>query len=418
MATTPAPQVGTQSASAQLSASPATQPGASVPSARPSPGLWTAPDPVTVPAAPPATAAPVNPEAAEYAAELAVKALENAIAALDDAKASSQSPDSLKQLEEKVSAARAKAQVAAADNLVLSAVANLFPYKGHADLLAALHELRAHGVRDWILLAAGKDVTGHLADLLRMADALGLSGHLRFLGQRRDVPVILSAADIHISASHEEGFPNNIVEAMCAGLPVVATAVGGVPELVVDGATGVLVPARHPPRMAEALQALAGDPQRRRAMGVAGRARGLLDRAQRRRARGDLYRAGGAAACPPGAVESFLRPPGAPHDVARERGRAGSGATAAARARPRPRARASCRRWRACAAASGQRAAVPAVPSGSRCPSPAAGSSRARRRPRSVCGTSCRRGGARDRRRARRPDGQGGSARRCRRAAR
>ena len=73
------------------------------------------------------------------------------------------------------------------------------------------------------------------------ASRLGLSPHVRFLGQRSDIPAILSAADIHVSASHHEGFPNNILEAMCAGLPVVATNVGGVPEQVVDGVTGMLV---------------------------------------------------------------------------------------------------------------------------------------------------------------------------------
>jgi glycogen synthase len=81
----------------------------------------------------------------------------------------------------------------------------------------------------------------------------------------------LSAADIHVSASHHEGFPNNILEAMSAGLPVVATAVGGVPEQIIDGETGILVPPRDHAALASAIDALAADVAARQAMGRAGR---------------------------------------------------------------------------------------------------------------------------------------------------
>jgi glycosyltransferase involved in cell wall biosynthesis len=157
--------------------------------------------------------------------------------------------------------------------LVFSSVGNLFEYKGHADLFNALHLVKDRLPPNWLLLAAGRDVGGSLAELRRSADELGLSRHVRLLGERHDVPVILSAADIHVSASHYESFPNNILEAMCAGLPVVATAVGGVPEQVADGLTGILVPARNPKALSEALLALACDPDRRTAMGRAGRER-------------------------------------------------------------------------------------------------------------------------------------------------
>ena len=105
----------------------------------------------------------------------------------------------------------------------------------------------------------------------RVADDLGLSAHVWFLGERDDIAAVLRAADIHVSASHTEGFPNNILEAMCTGLPVIATAVGGVPEMVVDGRTGLLVPPKDPAAMARALESLSNDPQRRTAMGEAGR---------------------------------------------------------------------------------------------------------------------------------------------------
>lgn len=157
------------------------------------------------------------------------------------------------------------------DVLVLSMVANLHPYKGHADLLHALQLVRDRLPVSWMLLAPGRDVKGHLDRMRQLSDELGLTAHIRFLGERGDVAVILRAADIHVSASHTEGFPNNILEAMCIGLPVVATAVGGVSEMVVDGQTGLLVPPEDPEAMARALHLLAHDPERRTAMGEAGR---------------------------------------------------------------------------------------------------------------------------------------------------
>jgi glycosyltransferase involved in cell wall biosynthesis len=155
--------------------------------------------------------------------------------------------------------------------LVLSAVGNLHVYKGHADLLQSLSLISARLPESWVLIVAGRDVQGSLENLRRRAHDLGLSRNVRFVGERNDVPVILSAADIHISASHHEGFPNNILEAMSAGLPVVATAVGGVPEQIIDGETGILVPARDHAALAAAIEALVADVDARQAMGRAGR---------------------------------------------------------------------------------------------------------------------------------------------------
>jgi glycosyltransferase involved in cell wall biosynthesis len=151
--------------------------------------------------------------------------------------------------------------------LVFSSVGNLFPYKGHADLLNALCLIRDQLPQNWVLLAAGRDVRGGMAKLYHLAVELGLSQYVRLLGERLDIPVILSAADIHVSASHHESLPNNILEAMCARLPIVATAVGGVPEQVIDGVTGILVPARNPVALSKALLSLACNPDLRTAMG-------------------------------------------------------------------------------------------------------------------------------------------------------
>ncbi len=157
------------------------------------------------------------------------------------------------------------------DVLVLSMVASLQPYKGHADLLHALQLVRDRLPAGWMLLAPGRDIDSHLGRMQQLSHQLGLSAHVRLLGERDDVAVILRTADIHVSASHTEGLPNNILEAMCTGLPVVASAVGGVPEMVVDGVTGLLVPPQNPEAMARALLALAHDRERRAAMGEAGR---------------------------------------------------------------------------------------------------------------------------------------------------
>ncbi len=159
------------------------------------------------------------------------------------------------------------------NSLVISSVANLFAYKGHQDLFEAMGHLRNCVPPDWALLVVGRDVDDNLAGLCRLSRDLGLTQHIRFLHQRLDVPVILSAADIHVSASHTEGFPNNIIEAMCARLPVVATEVGGVPELVVHQRTGLLVPAKNPRLMGNAISFLASNLDRRTAMGLAGRVR-------------------------------------------------------------------------------------------------------------------------------------------------
>jgi glycosyltransferase involved in cell wall biosynthesis len=96
---------------------------------------------------------------------------------------------------------------------------------------------------------------------------------VRFLGQRDDVPELLAAADVLCLTSDAEASPLVVLEAMASGLPVVATAVGGVPGVVVDGVTGRLVPRAAVRAVAEALADLARAPARRRAMGEAGRRR-------------------------------------------------------------------------------------------------------------------------------------------------
>jgi glycosyltransferase involved in cell wall biosynthesis len=157
------------------------------------------------------------------------------------------------------------------DNATVLYVANLFPYKGHLDLVEAAAAVAPRFPEAQFLLAGREEGAGAL--VRSRIEALGLGDHVRLLGPRDDVPALMSAADLVVHPSHEEGFSNTILEAMAAGKAVVATAVGGIPEAVEDGVTGLLVPPRSPDRLAEALLSLLENPARARAMGEAGRRR-------------------------------------------------------------------------------------------------------------------------------------------------
>lgn len=109
--------------------------------------------------------------------------------------------------------------------------------------------------------------------LEELADALGVAGRVRFLGEVNDVAARLLRADVFVLSSSSEGLPISVLEAMATGLPVVATAVGGLPELVEDGITGFLVPPGDHAALGAAIAELVGEPERRARMGAAGRAR-------------------------------------------------------------------------------------------------------------------------------------------------
>ena len=102
---------------------------------------------------------------------------------------------------------------------------------------------------------------------------LGLERTVELLGMRGDVGELLAAADVFVLASDSEGLPMSVLEAMAAGLPVVASAVGGVPELVREGETGMLVPPRDSAALAGAIRRLVEDPALRDRLGAAGRQR-------------------------------------------------------------------------------------------------------------------------------------------------
>ena len=109
-----------------------------------------------------------------------------------------------------------------------------------------------------------------LYNLQNLVDALGINNHVKFLGVRNDLPDLLAAADSILMPSLNEGFPRTAIEAMAAGKPIVATRVGGTPEAIIDGKTGILVPAKDIRAMAKALISLIDDPLLRDRLGVAG----------------------------------------------------------------------------------------------------------------------------------------------------
>jgi sugar transferase (PEP-CTERM/EpsH1 system associated) len=152
----------------------------------------------------------------------------------------------------------------------LVTVSRLEPVKDLATLLKALAIAR-RARPDLRLRVVGDG--SERANLEGLARSLGLEEAVSFLGERRDVAEVLSTASAFVSSSTTEGVSLTLLEAMAVGLPVVATAVGGNPEVAVEGVTAFLVPPGDPEALASAIVANAGDPARAAEMGRAARAR-------------------------------------------------------------------------------------------------------------------------------------------------
>lgn len=141
------------------------------------------------------------------------------------------------------------------DDVVSLTVANLRKNKDYPNLFAAA-QLACQANPRLHFLAVGQ---GPLEDELRDLHATtGLGERFRFLGYRRDIPDLMAASDIFTLGSAHEGLPVAIMEAFAAGLPVVATAVGGVPDQVRDGVEGIIVPPGNPVALGDALIRIAG----------------------------------------------------------------------------------------------------------------------------------------------------------------
>jgi len=153
---------------------------------------------------------------------------------------------------------------------VIGTVASFNEYKGHTYLIDATVRILEQLPDTKVLLVGGGPLRSQMED---KAEALGLLDYIIFTGIRQDIPRILSTLDLFVLPSLWEGMPIVLLEAMAAGLPVVATRVGGIPEVVEHGVTGLLVPPRDPEALAQAIIALLQDRERAEAMGQAGRAR-------------------------------------------------------------------------------------------------------------------------------------------------
>lgn len=157
------------------------------------------------------------------------------------------------------------------ERVVIGVVANLSTIKDHATLLMAVAPLAPAHPNLYIVLV-GND-GGSRASLERLAEGLGLAARVRFAGHLPNLPSPHHLFDISVLTSTSEGMPNSIIEAMAAARPVVATAVGAVPDAVVEGETGFLVPPSRPEILGERLAQLIHDGALRRRLGEAGRER-------------------------------------------------------------------------------------------------------------------------------------------------
>jgi glycosyltransferase involved in cell wall biosynthesis len=154
---------------------------------------------------------------------------------------------------------------------LVASVGNIRRVKGH-DIFVKAAAIIARRFPQTRFSVAGEVLEPeYFHELHTLRESLGLSDRFRFEGEVTDLPRFLAGADIFVLPSRSEGFSNAIIEAMAASLPVVATRVGGNPEAVQHGVTGLLVPAEDPSVLADAVLELLSDSERATAMGEAGR---------------------------------------------------------------------------------------------------------------------------------------------------
>ena len=158
-----------------------------------------------------------------------------------------------------------RAELGLEGGFVILSIARLQPVKGLTDLIRAVGLLRNRVDRPLLLVVGGGP---QKAELDRLVATAGLAGLVRLEGEVSDPRPYLAAADVFALASTREGLPNALLEAMAAGLPIVATRVGGVPEAVEDGISGLLVHPGNPEALAEAIVRLWKDPEMRRQLGA------------------------------------------------------------------------------------------------------------------------------------------------------
>lgn len=178
--------------------------------------------------------------------------------------------------------ARADLDGAGKRSLLMGVVAQLSPWKGQDTAIQALRILCQEGIDAHLLLIGSAkfvarstrfDNEGYVHRLHRLVADAGLEDRVSWLGEREDVPELVRALDLLLLPSWEEPFGRALIEAMALNVPVVATNVGGPPEIIADGREGYLVAPREPVAWARAIRRLAEEPERGREMGRAGRRR-------------------------------------------------------------------------------------------------------------------------------------------------
>jgi glycosyltransferase involved in cell wall biosynthesis len=140
---------------------------------------------------------------------------------------------------------------------LIGAVGRLYPEKGYDELIRAIAALkRSYSSPICCVIVGHGPEESRLSALIA---ELGLANEVRLIGRRQDVPDVIRSLDVAVLSSRNEGSPLAVMEYMAAGAPIVATAVGGVPELIEDGVQGLLVPACDPDALAEAIRRLLED---------------------------------------------------------------------------------------------------------------------------------------------------------------
>ena len=162
------------------------------------------------------------------------------------------------------------------EDILFVCVARFVPQKNHALLLKAFAEGPASNPHAHLVLVGEGALRKQLE---QQAQNLGLAGQVHFLGLRSDIPEVLGAMDVFVLSSNYEGSPLSVIEAMASGLPIISTAVGGVPDLYDSGREGFIVQPRDVQGLSEAMVFLLGNREARQSMGMAGarRARKKFD---------------------------------------------------------------------------------------------------------------------------------------------
>jgi glycosyltransferase involved in cell wall biosynthesis len=176
-------------------------------------------------------------------------------------------------------ASHSRAEVRAAlrlreNEVVAVHVARVVPLKAHDVILRAMAMLAEQRTPIVVLFVGDGPAR---ADMEHLAAKLGLAGKVRFLGHRDDVPDLLGASDLFLLPSRAEGLPVAVLEAMAKSLPVVATPVGGVPEVCTHEREALFVPVDDPMMLADAMAELVRDPLLRSRLGSAGRTRAMRE---------------------------------------------------------------------------------------------------------------------------------------------